>query len=223
MRASVAAPRRRSLPRHKKVPHPQLRAGIFSEQNRRFCFAFLFLAAFLFGYFPGIAVGHDGHSLIGQQLADYYMDSGNFATGSQLFRSQMANAFLQLMAIFLSGFSALGSGFLVLLFVGKGSFLGFCAANVLAADGTHGLITYWGISCLPNLLFLLLYLWLASYAVLLSNCLFQSTFQGGAPRGQIAAHLRRLSVRFGISLLLSGVLSLLCSGVILLVLRLGGG
>lgn len=174
---------------------------------------------FLAGYLPGIELGRGGDSLWGQQLAAYYLDVANFSVWSAVLVHQLAAAFLQLLLIVLCGFSSLGQGFLPLLFAARGCFLGFCASSVLAAGGTRGIVIYWLLSCLPDLAILLLGLWLAGHALALSRGLFQSIFQGGAPRGQLCAAARRLGVRAAAALLAACLLSVFFSGLCVLLAR----
>lgn len=189
-----------------------------SNPNRG-AFFFLCSGCFLLSYFPGILAGRSGASSLGQQLAAYYMDKGSHGTWLSLFFGQAASAFLQLVLVWLCGFAAFGLGLLILLFAFKGLFLGFCCANVLALGGIKSLCLYWLSDGLPNVLLLLVQLWLAGYAAALSKGLFQSIFLGGAPRDQPAANARRLSVRFLLSLLLSGLFSVLCSAFFFFLFR----
>lgn len=174
---------------------------------------------FLAGYLPGIELGRTGASIWGQQLAAYYLDASQFSAWLPVFTGQVAAAFLQLLLIILCGFSALGQGLLPLAFAARGCFLGFCAANVLAAGGVKGIVTYWLLSCLPDLCVLLVGLWLAGHALVLSRGLFQSIFLGGAPRGQLHTAVRRLLVRWGAAFLGTCLLSFLCSGLCVLLVR----
>ena len=104
-------------------------------------------------------------------------------------------------------------------FAGRGCFLGFCAANVASAAGAKGIVTYWLLSCLPDLSVLLIGLWLSGHALVLSRGLFQDVFLGGAPRGQLGAAARRLSVRAGTAFLAACLLSVFCSGLCVLLAR----
>ena len=123
------------------------------------------------------------------------------------------------MLVVLCGFSSFGQGLLLLLFAGRGCFLGFCAANVASAAGAKGIVTYWLLSCLPDLSVLLIGLWLSGHALVLSRGLFQDVFLGGAPRGQLGAAARRLSVRAGTAFLAACLLSVFCSGLCVLLAR----
>ena len=49
---------------------------------------------------------------------------------------------LGLTAVFLCGFCVWGAGLLALLFAARGTFLGYCAASVAAANGAAGLVQY---------------------------------------------------------------------------------
>ena len=80
-------------------------------------------------------------------------------------------------------------------------------------------MTYWLLSCLPDLSVLLIGLWLSGHALVLSRGLFQDVFLGGAPRGQLGAAARRLSVRAGTAFLAACLLSVFCSGLCVLLAR----
>lgn len=183
-------------------------------------FTWFCAGVFLLGYLPGILAGQSGTSVIGQQIAAYYTDVARLSHWSELFSSQAAAFFLQLFSVWLFGFTAFGPGLLLLLFAGKGLFLGFCASQVLCIGGTKKLIVYWISSCLPNVLLLFILLWLAGYAVHMSHGLFQSIFLGGAPRGQLPGNARRLTVRFLLCLPFSVLICGLCSLFVILFIRL---
>lgn len=111
-------------------------------------------------------------------------------------------------ALYLCSFSALGCFFFPILFFLRGGFLGLCAACVLAAGESRGLVCYWLLSSLSNLSVLFAGLWLSGYSAAISNGLFQCVFSGGAARGQLAGAFRRLTIRFLFCLLLAGTVSL---------------
>jgi len=200
---------------------PQLRPGALARPTTQAgqSLAAPYAILFLLGYIPGILLGRTGQSTVGQQLAGYYMELSNFTLWSDTLADQAAAAFLQLLIVVLCGFSVFGFGFLAVFFLGKGAFLGFCAANILAIGGTKSLFLYWLCSCLFNLLLLFLCLWLASHAAQLSRGLFQSAFLGGAPRGRLEADIRRLAVRSFAAVVLSGIFCILCSGLCVLVVQ----
>lgn len=178
-------------------------------------------AMLVIGYLPGIILGHDGHTLLGQQLALYYANAKQVLQWPTILINYTAGPFLQIVFVLLCGFSALGSGFLLLYFLGKGIFLGFCAANLFFTGGLQDLVAYWFWTCLPDLAFTAANLWLTGYALRLSQGVFQSVFLGGAPRGHLHAASRRLLVRSGITLLISGLIGILFSGLRLLLSFLG--
>lgn len=180
-----------------------------------------FSAMFLLGYLPGIWAGRNGQTALGQQLADYWLQYGSLSFRSGL-SAAVSAAFLQLTAVLLCGFCAFGLCFCLLLFAARGLWLGFCAANVLAAGGSGALVLYRLLTCVADLSGLFLCLWLAAYALPVSTGLFRSIFCGGAPRGQLAAAARRLLVRYGTALILSLLFCLVNSGLGLVVLRLLG-
>ncbi len=219
MRAVQSPPRKRPLPRQ---PLPSLRRPVQQPTVRTRAGAGPFLGyavSFLVGYLPGLLAGRGGESSLSQQLAAYYLDAANFSSWTQVFSAQMSAAFLQLLAVILCGFCAFGGAFLVLVFAGRGMFLGFCAASILSLEGARALALYWLMVCLPGLAVLFVSLWLASHAVQLSNGLFQSVFLGGAPRGRLSACARRLLVRGGTALLLCVLFSLIGTGLDLFVVR----
>lgn len=212
MRASTTVSRTRKPFRKRKVlsaaPHTVFPHAAHPSRS---AFFFLCSGCFLLSYFPGIWAGRSGATSLGQQLAAYYMDDARLCTWLPLFSGLAASAFLQSALIWFCGFTAFGLGILILLFAFKGLFLGFCCANILASGGIKALCLYWLSDCLPSVLLLLVHLWLAGYAAALSKGVFQSIFLGGAPRGQLTANARRLSVRLLFSLLFSGLLTALCS------------
>ena len=104
-------------------------------------------AAFLAGYLPGIWLGRDGATALGQQLAVWYTESPESTAFAAAFGARFAVGALQLCAVLLCGFCIWGVGLLVLFFAARGGFLGFCAASVAAADGAAGLPRYGCIGC----------------------------------------------------------------------------
>lgn len=202
-----------SLPHHHLLNRP-LRTPPFS-----------FISAacgvcFLVGYLPGIVLGRTGAGVLGEQLAAYYLDPAHFTSWLDVCLNQTAATFLQLLFLVVCGFSVLGAGILPFFFLGKGAFLGFCAVYVLARGGGSALAFYWLCICLPNVLLLFFYLWLAGYAAEMSIRLFQTVFGPGAPRGRVEAATRRLLVRSCVSLASSCVLSVLCGGFTVLLARI---
>lgn len=173
---------------------------------------------FLVGYIPGIVTGRIDSSL-GELLARYYAEFPLDGSWLSVFLNQISASFLQILFVGLCGFSVFGTGFLSLLFLGRGAFLGFCASAILYQRGLVALGRYWGATCLPGLIVLFISLWLSDYAVQLSRGLFQSVFLGGAPRGQLIANARRLGIRCCIALLLSLLLCLVCSGLTVFLIR----
>ena len=117
-------------------------------------------AAFLAGYLPGIWLGRDGTTALGQQLAAWYTESPESTAFTAAFGARFAVGALQLCAVLLCGFCIWGIGLLVLLFAARGGFLGFCAASVAAADGAAGLLRYRCDTAVADVATLLLCLWL---------------------------------------------------------------
>ena len=102
---------------------------------------------FLLGYLPGIWLGRTGAWESGSQLAAYYLSKSSYSTVFSVWQWQFSAAFLQLAALYLCSFSALGCFFFPILFFLRGGFLGLCAACVLAAGESRGLVCYWLLSC----------------------------------------------------------------------------
>ena len=98
---------------------------------------------------------------LGPGLAAYYSQAEHFAHWTQVFADLYSGAFLQCTIVFLCGFSALGPGLIGLFLAGKGVMLGLCAAGVYSNGGAHGLVVYWLLTCLSDLILLVLLLWLA--------------------------------------------------------------
>lgn len=164
---------------------------------------------FLLGYLPGIWLGRTGAWEPGSQLAAYYLAKTSYSTVFSVWQWQFSAAFLQLTVLYLCSFSALGCFFFLILFFLRGGFLGLCAACVLAAGESRGLVCYWLLSSLPNLNVLFAGLWLSGYGAPMSTGLFQCVFSGGTARGQLSAAFRRLTIRFLLYLLLAGAASLI--------------
>ena len=219
MRAVQTPPRARLPVWQQKKNTNRLRSATDSERIQRMGPVLLCAAAFLLGYLPGIFAGRGGQTVLGQQLANYYMESERFSVWGTSFFNQMASSFVQLFLVALCGLSVLGTGLLITFFGAKGIFMGFCAANVVAAGGGGALAAYWVNSCLPNLSLLFLALWLAGFASQLSHRLFQSVFLGGAPRGQLEAAARRMGVRCCVAFFASGIFNALCSGLSVVLIR----
>lgn len=191
-------------PRQPPLHAPQAAASPGGLQRLVWGYACLFLL----GYLPGIWLGRTGNWEPGQQLAAYYLAKTSYNTIFSVWQWQFSAAFLQLTALYFCSFSALGCFFFLTLFFLRGSFLGLCAACVLAAGESRGLACYWLLSSLPNLSVLFAGLWLAGYGSQLSTGLFQCVFAAGPPRGQLSAAWRRVSIRFLLCLLLAGAVSL---------------
>lgn len=216
MRAAQTALRRPMLPRPRLTP---------AERTRREPVAGVphcslwFGAAFLAGYLPGIWLGRSGSSALGQQLAAYYA-KGPESTLAAAFGTQFAVGFLQLFAVFLCGFCVWGVGLLAVLFAVRGVFLGFCAASVAAVSGASGLIQYRADTLIFDIATLFLCLWLAGWAAKLAAELFRAVC-GRAVR-ETPGTLRRLVVRFGAAVVLSGLCSAVGAFLVLVVARLRG-
>lgn len=218
MRAAPTSSRfRGKIKRCSMIQPPSLHPGRISTKKRPvlenpLLYAVLFLAGYVLSVFYGRVLESD----VGEQLAAYYMDSSHLAVWPASFLNQLAASFIQILFTFFCGFSAVGFGFLILFFAFKGVFLGFCAINILTLGGIKPLAVYWFCVCLPNILLLLVNLWIAGYSAQLSNSLFQSVFCGGAPRGRLEANARRLIVRTIISMPLLCLLCILGTGIAVL-------
>lgn len=175
-------------------------------------------AAFLAGYLPGIWLGRDGTTALGQQLAVWYTESPEGTAFAAAFGARFAVGALQLCAVLLCGFCIWGVGLLVLLFAARGGFLGFCAASVAAADGAAGLLRYRCDTAVSDVATLLLCLWLAGWSAQLAAQLFCAA-QGRATR-ETPGTVRRLLSRFAAAIVLSAAVSAV-GGV--LVLAVGSG
>lgn len=205
--------------RRKDIRMPQLRPTARRGKVRALTgSSILYGVLFLIGYVPGIVTGRISGSL-GELLANYYAEFPLDGSWLSIFLNQISTNFLQILFVGLCGFSVFGIGFLSLLFLGRGAFLGFCASAVLYQQGLAAFGRYWGTTCFPGLITLFIGLWLSDYAVQLSRGLFQSVFLGGAPRGQLIANARRLGIWCCVALLLSLLLCLLCSGFTLFLVR----
>lgn len=86
---------------------------------------------FLLGYLPGIWLGRTGAWVSGSQLAAYYLSKSSYSTVFSVWQWQFSAAFLQLAALYLCSFSALGCFFFPILF--------FCAV----AFSAYALPAYW--------------------------------------------------------------------------------
>lgn len=175
-------------------------------------------AAFLAGYLPGIWLGRDGATALGQQLAVWYTESPESTAFAAAFGTRFAVGALQLCAVLLCGFCIWGIGLLVLFFAVRGGFLGFCAASVAAADGTAGLLRYRRDTAVADVATLLLCLWLAGWSAQLAAQLFCAA-RGRATR-ETPGTVRRLLSHFAAAMVLLAAVSAVGS---VLVLAVGGG
>ena len=89
-------------------------------------------ALFLAGYVGGILYCRGSVPEPAALLAGFYMDKQNFADFGAVFASLFSAAFLQMTAAALCGSSAIGPAPLAVLFAGRGTMLGLCAAAVYA-------------------------------------------------------------------------------------------
>lgn len=171
-----------------------------------------FCGMFLLGYLPGILAWRGTPPAFGTELAAWCSDSARYANWAQTFTGQLAAAFLQFTLILLCGFCAFGLFFLVGNFLCRGIFMGFCAAGVYSTGGAKALLLYWLLSCLPDLLILLLGLFLAASAAKPAGYLYQHIFGVGATRNGQKSATRKLLVRYLFSVLLAVPACAACSG-----------
>lgn len=211
MRAGTAWPRR--TPGHGGTAKPTRMQNAAPGETR---LGAACITAFLLGYLPGILLGRGG-TAAGAALAAYYMDKQSFAAFGPVFLDLFAGAFLQSTIVLLCGFCALGAVPLAALFAVKGTYLGFCAANVFAAGGAKGLVAHWLITCLPDLGLLLLLFSLTVCAGPLCAALLRTALGGAAPVGILnsaspAALTRTLLWRYGLVLAASAACCALGAG-----------
>ena len=97
-------------------------------------------AAFLAGYLPGIWLGRDGATALGQQLAAWYTESPEGTAFAAAFGARFAVGALQLCAVLLCGFCIWGIGLLAPIDGDRldlsGAMLGATSGSRLTADGT---------------------------------------------------------------------------------------
>lgn len=225
MRAARAAaavsvlrlPRRHNFPQgepctapkpHRTVPPKERRAEAgYWRAGAIFC------AAFLFGDLGGVLAGRLRFVDAAQTLASYYGQGEHFSDWLSVFTDLYSGAFLQCTVLFLCGFSALAPWLIGVFLAGKGVVLGLCAAGVYSRGGAHGLVVYWLMTCLPELILLALLLWLALGAQALGMDLLHAL--GGqlphARRASVPA-VRRLILRYLAVLLLSAAGCLVGAG-----------
>lgn len=213
MRAARAAAAEQffRLPRWRIAPKGELRSEPQShrptirkdrKEAGRWRAGLMFSTLFLLGDLGGVLAGRLGGCTWGQELAAYYSQAEHFAHWTQVFADLYSGAFLQCTIVFLCGFSALGPGLIGLFLAGKGVMLGLCAAGVYSNGGVHGLVVYWLLTCLSDLILLVLLLWLALSAQALGVTLLHA-LHGQAP------HTRRAPVSMLQRLVLSYLAALL--------------
>lgn len=201
MRAAQTTLRRPALLLPRQAERPRRESAGTANSGAVWLFGTMFLA----GYLPGIWLGRGSISALGQELAAYYTKSPENAAFAAIFGTKFSVSFLQLTAVFLCGFCALGVGLLALLFAARGVFLGYCAASVAAVNGAAGLVQYRLVTIGTDTAALFLCLWLAGWSARLAGELF-NVICGRATR-ETPGTLRRLAVRFGAALVLSAVFS----------------
>lgn len=216
MRAAQTTLRRPALLPPRRAERPRRE----SAGTARGGAVWLFGTAFLAGYLPGIWLGRGGVSALGQQLAAYYAKGPENAALAAIFGADFSVSFLQLAAIFLCGFCALGVGLLALLFAARGVFLGYCAASVAAVNGAAGLMQYRLTTAVSDTVTLFLCLWLAGWSAQLAGELFNA-IRGRATR-ETPSTVRRLGVRFGAALALSAVFGVVGAFLVLVAAKVGG-
>lgn len=178
-------------------------------------------ALFVLGYMGGIIAAKLGGSGIGSTLAGYYLDAGQYERFTAVWSRWFAGGFLQLTAVLLCGFSAVGGLLLVFGFAAKGWVLGLCAAGAYATAAQRGLVVYWLLTCLPDLGLLWVMVWFSMRAFGVSGAIARFTF-GSNGHTRLQPNTKWMLIRYFSSLawvlFLSGVGSasaVLFAGVLL--------
>lgn len=166
-----------------------------------------FVVSFFLGYVPGILLGHSGQLLWAADLAAYYMDAQNFVSLGTVWAAGFAALFIQLIAVALCGFSALGVPFLAASFAARGAYLGLRASCVYTLGGSKAFVIHWLLTCVTDVGGFLLSMWLGLYAADLASGLTKAVFSGGAARNALFAAARRLILRCCIAILAAGIVS----------------
>lgn len=169
-------------------------------------------ALFLAGYVGGILYCRGSVPEPAALLAGFYMDKQNFADFGAVFASLFSAAFLQMTAAALCGSSVIGPAPLAVLFAGRGTMLGLCAAAVYASSGARGLVVYWLLSFLPELSFLLLLLWLSQAACRLSGALFGVLMGRNPARGALKIKAKTMVFRYLFAIAASAACAVLGAG-----------
>lgn len=192
----------------KKEP-PRRRPGQaeVSQEQRQLLWYLFYGAAFLVGYLGGLVYGRGRDDGFGVSLAAYSLTASQYQSYAHVFGSLFGAAFLQITAIFLLGFSALGAGLLSAFFLAKGAFCGIGAAGVYYLSGAKGLIVHWLISSLPDLFLLLVLLWLALRAKTVAVTLYHSLQNTSRSRSPLL--IGKIFFGYGLALLLAALLCLL--------------
>ena len=158
------------------------------------------------GYVGGIVAVKLHGSDLGASLAQYYLDAEQYERFSQVFLALFAGAFLQLSALLLCGFSAVGGVLLGVGFAGKGWVLGTCAASVYVAGAQRGLVVYWLLTCLPDLGLLWLLVWFALHVFRVCGDLTRFVF-GPQGHARLQPNIRSMLIRYCISLGMAAAIS----------------
>lgn len=161
---------------------------------------------FLLGYMGGIVAAKLGGSDIGTALAGYYLDAGQYERFATVWSRWFAGGFLQLTAVLLCGFSAVGGPLLALGFIAKGWMLGLCASSVYATAAQRGLVVYWLLTCLPDLGLLWLLVWFSLRVFGVSGAIARFTF-GANGHARLQPNTKLLIIRYFVSLFLVLVLT----------------
>lgn len=166
-------------------------------------FGILFLA----GYVVGILLSREQMPEFGTVLAKFYLDKQNYLSFTAAFVAAFSALFLQAGLILLCGTNAVGVLLLAVFFAGKGMLLGAEAMSVLQLSDARGLIIYWLLTALPNVTALILLLWMAVNAAILSASLFQVILNGAGSHSTLARNIRTLMLRYLITLCVGAVCS----------------
>lgn len=168
-----------------------------------------FGALFLVGYTVGILICREQTPEIGSAFAQYYMDKQNYTSFAKLFVRLFSALFLQSGMVLLCGMNAVGIPLLAAFFGAKGALLGICAASVFLTSEARGLVVYWLMTCLPDVVTLVLLLWLAKNAAETSGALFRTVLSGAGTRGTLERQTKKMLIRYLVTLGIGAVCSTL--------------
>ena len=173
---------------------------------------FALAGLFLAGYITGLLICRSDLPNAGKVLAGYYMDKQNFSTFGRTFSAMFSATFLQASLILLCGTSLAGIPLAAIAFCAKGTAMGLCAASIYSVQGTRGLVIYWLLSCLHDMAVLLLLVWLAQAAAVLSAAMLRAVWSGNSIRGALKIKAKTLIFRYVAVILVGAVCAFLGAG-----------